>query len=242
MEGDCDTCLRHVRRDEEPELLQKFRDYFVFTVIRNPFDRAVSSYEYILSLRNRLWDPLEGDLAAHCPPPAFQEFCQRPYVLALQDLSSKCFSHKQTVRARQPMGARHDFVHVEPMSNCLLSSTGKPAFDYAIRMEKLSEDFEDMRLQHMNTPERRKNGVPDLPKLDIAWARKPVVSDDEVSMNRHMSPYMECALRRGECVSSVANYYAKDLELFGYPANDRKCLMQQNSAGIRNNPGADALR
>ena len=224
LEGDCDTCLRHVRADEEPELLQTYRDYFVFTIIRNPFDRAVSSYEYILSIRTKFWDPLDEDRAARCPPPTFQEFCERPYILALQDLTSRCYTDQEKARAGHPIGQNHDFVHVEPMSKCLLSETGKPAFDYAIRMDRIRDDFEDMRLHHLNTPERRKNGVPDLPQLAIAWTRRPIPRG-AVAMNRHMSKYMQCG---GECASSIANYYARDLELFGYPADESQCLMRQS--------------
>ena len=225
----CHTCLRSVRANEKM-LNLKYRDYFVFTVTRNPFDRAVSSYEYLLSMRRKHWIPGDTARGARCKAPSFREFCDRPYAVALQDQQKSCYSHKEKTRANAPwLGALHDYIHVEPMSQCLLTGSGAPAFDYAIRMDHLAEDFEDLRLNHLNTPERRERGIPTLPKLHMPWTRRP--SAGPVSMSRHMEPYRRCG--KG-CVSAIAKYYKADFDLFKYPSNEAECraqMQKRRSAG-----------
>lgn len=210
LEGKCDTCLRHVHEEEESKLEEKFREYFVFTTIRNPFDRAVSSYEYILSLRSIWW---RGQLTRPgCDSPSFREFCQRPYAMALQDLRHDCYTDNEKISAKVPLGEIHDFVHVEPIAPCITTSDGKYAFDYALRMDNLQNDFEDMRINHINTPARQAMGIPDLPKLYIPWARKPTKGSQ--ALNRHAKNYKKCGQ---QCARGISEYYAIDFDLFGYP-------------------------
>ena len=221
----CPTCLRHANTEEEASLQAKFRDYFVLTVARNPFDRAVSSYEYLLRLRQRHWRRSDQKRAARCKAPSFQEFCQRPYVIGLQDREKGCYTQEEKLRAQLPLGEQHDFVHVEPLAQCLLTEGGRPAFDYALRMDSLQADFEDMRLNHLNSRERLARGVPPFPQLSIGWSRKPAArsGQQQVSMSRHMRRFKRCKT----CLASVVDYYRDDFELFGYPKTEAECMAVQ---------------
>lgn len=122
-----------------------WQDYTIFALVRNPYDRAGSSFDYILG-RHKVRKaarvgldalPREAYKSAHwwspacwrlqkddgmCARPSFQQFCARPYILGAQTLLFGCGD-----------SAIHDLYHVEPQSQCLLDGDGKLALDWLIR-------------------------------------------------------------------------------------------------------------
>jgi hypothetical protein len=118
-------------------------DYTVFTLVRNPYDRAGSSYDYLLSRRtvvrcscNPLLHCQQVGLGVdlkhqvrlalqernhQCRDPSFAHFLARPYILGLQNLVFSC---------NEPI---HDFYHVEPQHTCLLDDNKELVVDYILR-------------------------------------------------------------------------------------------------------------
>mmetsp|Transcript_25853 Transcript_25853/g.61529 ORF Transcript_25853/g.61529 Transcript_25853/m.61529 type:complete len:167 (-) Transcript_25853:3-503(-) len=153
-------------------------------------------YEYVPTLREH------GQPG--CEAPSFRDFCQRPFLLGLQSKWHGC---------RGLGGVVHDFAHVEPAAQCLVTKDGRPAIDYVLRMHLLGEDFEAMRIQYLNTQERRAQGAAPLPPVALGWERKPS-ENAGMRPNRHQERYDACGK---ECLWHIARYYSQDFELFGYP-------------------------
>lgn len=175
-------------------------DYTVFTLARNPYDRAGSAYDYLLARR-------KSD-AGTCRSPTFASFCARPYALGMQDTVFGC---------NEPI---HDFYHVEPQFRCLTDDAGQPVMDFVIRVANIAEDFKSLT-ELINA--KRERGLPAM-DATVGWAQKgPLTDESEVSegdkaaapLSRHLGKFQACG---SKCLQMVDAYYARDFQLFGYRA------------------------
>eukprot|EP00798_Chlamydomonas_sp_ICE-L_P021193 gene21193-28095_t len=117
-----------LKKEISPEI---WMDYFVFAVARNPWERAVSMYHYLLAMRhptrlpearaNLKWWSLQDTLFGACAKPTFLEFCRNPAIIALQGRLLGC-----------GFGLHHDWHHVEPAAPCCTSRSGGLALDFTI--------------------------------------------------------------------------------------------------------------
>ena len=97
--------------------LEKYKDYFIFTTKRNPFDRVVSAWRY-----------LQKDM-----PPNIKRTIKRG--LSLKDTLRNLPAYEKSVN-------EHDYVHItENQVDAILDTSGKPITDMLIRFENLQEDF-----------------------------------------------------------------------------------------------------
>jgi len=98
--------------------LEKYKDYFIFTTKRNPFDRVVSAWKY-----------LQKD---------FSRFGVRRNMkrgLSLKDSLRNLPAYDKSVY-------EHDYIHItENQVDTILDASGKPITDMLIRFENLQEDF-----------------------------------------------------------------------------------------------------
>ena len=96
--------------------LKNYKDYFIFAVKRNPFERVVSGWKY---------------LQKKFPPQVKRTF-------------KKGLSFKDTLRNLPAYNkeAEHDYVHItECQVDTLLNKSKKNITDMLIRFENLQEDF-----------------------------------------------------------------------------------------------------
>jgi hypothetical protein len=133
-------CLKHLDTgnfSEVKHIQQQWNDYFVFSFTRNVFARTVSQYLYLTSFHT-----------PGCPVAAWDDFCQRPHILGDICRHHSCCSQSP----------EHQYLHVIPQSNCLLTSDGKFTTDFLGRTERLEEDLADI-VSRLN----KRPGVPLLP-------------------------------------------------------------------------------
>ena len=202
---------------------QAWKGYFVFTTSRNPWARAASGYDYILSR----WDRHDGT----CTHPTFEQFTRDPYILGKLQNMYKCKADEIW---------NFDYYHVEPASPCMTTADGKSAVDYVVRYEHLEEDFAEA-VAIINA--RRQRDLPPLQFRQLLQMKKssaaavdqlaeqaqhdggggdhqeeeeeeeaPPVETQSVS---HAERYRDCGAR---CITDIATMFAKDLEFLGYSA------------------------
>ena len=132
---------------------EDFRDYFKFTVVRNPFSRVVSAYEFLKQGGHAAWpnDEHYGDEVL-IKYDGFESF-------VLEELS-------QAVEERK---------HFRPQWKFLMIG-GELAVDYVARLETLQEDFKhvcDRLGVDRKLPHRNKTGA-DRPPLASYYERDAV--------------------------------------------------------------------
>jgi len=111
--------------DYKNNQMTKYSDYFVFANIRNPYERAVSSWMYL-----QKDFPFEKKLA----PPVERNF---PKGLSLKDT----FKNLPKSNGKQDR-SNHDYIHItQQQVDTLLNKEGKFITDMLIRFENLQEDF-----------------------------------------------------------------------------------------------------
>jgi len=135
-------CFHHGAKSEDYKNNQmtKYSDYFVFANIRNPYERAVSSWMYLQ--RDFLFE---------------RQFTKG---LSLKDT----FKNLPKSNGKQDM-SNHDYIHItQQQVDSLLDDKGKLITDMLIRFENLQEDFNIVcdktgiprqKLPHINKTERK---------------------------------------------------------------------------------------
>ena len=117
-------------------LLDVWHDYYVFSFTRNVLLRAISQFQYLTSF-------MHGDCSV-----SWDEFCKDPYILGDVCASKSCCIQSGV----------HQYLHVIPQTNCLLTTTQELAMDYLGRVEHFDDDFAAL-VNILNT----RSNVPSLP-------------------------------------------------------------------------------
>ncbi|PNH06912.1 hypothetical protein TSOC_006670 [Tetrabaena socialis] len=202
-----------------------WRDFTVITSSRNPWARAASGFEFTHST----WTKPD----ATCALPTFLEFCRNPFIMGALDNLFNCYGQKpecdeaggdgqegRDVDAESGSAWRsHAFFHVEPAANCLVDEAGRMVADFVIRYEHLEADTA-AAIDLLNA--RRPPGLPPIARPDtIAWRKKgrsatlSGVGSSAAAAIVHAHHYRRCG---AECVRALGQFYAADLELFGWAA------------------------
>ncbi|GAB4814791.1 hypothetical protein N2152v2_001837 [Parachlorella kessleri] len=126
------------------EIHRIWREYFVFTVVRNPYQRMLSSYKYLLRKTRAMEE---------CRMVRWDDYCQDPLALGrmCQENPSCC-----------PLPAGFYWHHVIDQGRCLETEEGGWAVDYVATVEKFDEDMEDIIMQING---RRAEGLPPLSEV-----------------------------------------------------------------------------
>ncbi|KAI3432825.1 hypothetical protein D9Q98_010409 [Chlorella vulgaris] len=200
-----DYCLHMVdytNITDVKHLLSMWDEYFVFGFSRNVLRRAVSQYHYLARF-----------VKEECGRMSWDTYCRDPYLIgdicAKQDANGEsCCTH----------GLEHQYLHVSPQVNCLLTEQGKMAVDWIGRVEHFEDDFVKL-ISILNA----RPGVPSLPAVQ---PRKANYNASPCDAHRRMlrwqlwngteNPCDKMELYQGQhahCLSSITKFYADDLAL-----------------------------
>ena len=102
--------LTRASSPSHPSPAHAWANFLVFTTSRNPWSRAASGYEYVLSR----WTARQGP----CTGPSFATFCAAPFVLGTTSNLFHCSSRRSTLRGDDVWN--YDFYHVEPAAACMV--------------------------------------------------------------------------------------------------------------------------
>lgn len=180
------------QRSSMEDIERVWRDYFVFGVVRNPFTRFASGYEYI-----------SDRLSKSCRKPFFNETCLDPY------------KHAKTCKFEHccPWGSiRHHIRHFTDQSTCLFTDDGLPAVDFIAETEQLQDDT-DIILDVINS--RRDDDLPPLEQKEFFSNINPDLkngSTTRVVPEKYVKLYAESDF----CIFSLLSIFAKDFRLLDY--------------------------
>lgn len=209
------------------ELEALWHDYFVFSFVRNPWSRAVSSY--LMMMRSLEREPVaqekgEGDggqqtgSASHSKLEQFvvqdarqygwDDFCKDPASFhRICDQDAKCST--RTVK--------HTVAHIQAQFPCLSTADGGWALDFIGRVEHVDEDLNAV-LEVLDS--RRGEGVPPLGRLEklsnvngrSCSEKDPLFFPQVPSYEVHCDREEYFRGVHSQCAQQLGNYYAMDVE------------------------------
>lgn len=190
-DADMSHCADRVWLDTEltvDAMKEHWREYFVFSIARNPYTRFVSSYKFINSLTP---EP--------CPRHSFAEVCEEPFIHSRTTYRTGC----------QPdVRMWHDVEHMMEQTHCLFTKDGEIVVDYLGHTEDLTNSYRDIS-REVN----RRLGRTDLRLNDT----RPVTIKNTTSKNANQSA-ISLFEQNPQCLDTVKKYFASDLERLGFTA------------------------
>ena len=179
--------LTHLTAEEYPRLgyldEERFRRWFKFAFVRNPWDRLVSDYLFF-----------------HAGRHGFKRFVLERFPTPADD----CYRNH---------AAR--YRHVIPQHRFLYDEEGRPLVDFIGRFERLNDDFAEVA-KHLGI-----EGAVTLPHRNGAANnfRRRLLQRGLARPEQRITPLRRPDYRNfydEETRAFVAEYYARDIELFGY--------------------------
>ncbi|KAI7846434.1 hypothetical protein COHA_000046 [Chlorella ohadii] len=201
---DKQLCLQYMWDPEE--IRRTFAEYTVFTFVRNPWARAISSWKHI---HNRGLQP-------ECRR-SFAHFAELP-----SSYGAMCLAKKACCTQRFGW----ILEHIEAQSTCIFDCDGNPSVDFIGRTEHLEEDAKEL-IELINR--RRPMGTPvlkhlDLPRLMVG-DESLSESGDRMAMRR---AYAELYLQSDTAFEDVHSYFKQDFKLLKF-ADSTAALKQQQA-------------
>lgn len=192
------------------ELKHQWMEYFVFGVIRNPFDRFASAYEYIKGMSSVNGCDKESRHVS------FSKACKDPYIFSTMCSMTKCWCKE------------HHFRHFMPQAPCLLTGSLLPAIDFLADVVTMEEDLETI-LSVIN--ERRNADLPPLQTTAHYGLLNAHNSPEEKGERMLLDEVPEYVQRlydeNPECLEHVGRFFHQDFLLFGYDEHSRSNRTQQ---------------
>lgn len=183
----------------EPLSNEIWADYFVFTIIRNPWSRMISAFNF-LTKRHLMLRPGQSQLAPTKPcAGSFELFSQDSNHLRSICPKERCCAYVQG----------HGFVpafvdeHINDQSHCVFLSNGDATVDFVARAERLNEDW-PVILQHIN----RRAGS-SLQSAGVAVQNRSGPNACE-EMSGVLDNFSEAEMH------GIASQYAMDMMRYGY--------------------------
>lgn len=191
-----ETCFEWIHGLNASQVATVWRDYFVFSTVRNPFARAVSSFTFLTrgSQRNETCKQHYG----------WADFCENP-----ASIGSFCPHNTGCCIPGPNFPVNWYMRHVLQQSRCLAAADGGWVVDYLLRTEQLSQDFKDM-VAYINSMRRMKYSnfsvLPTALSKDLPFSRRTkrggAIADFYTWQHR-------------DCVQKVRSWFESDLVLLG---------------------------
>eukprot|EP01025_Chloroclados_australasicus_P024319 TRINITY_DN2441_c0_g1_i1.p1 TRINITY_DN2441_c0_g1~~TRINITY_DN2441_c0_g1_i1.p1 ORF type:complete len:343 (+),score=10.56 TRINITY_DN2441_c0_g1_i1:163-1191(+) len=176
---------------------EMWKDYFVFTGIRNPYSRGASAYAYLLRRRSKAGTSSNEQCSNW---PFFAQFCRAPFIVGMQTERYDCMPDKI-----------HDYLHVEPQTRCLVNEYGQFVVDYILSMEELKEDYEVFKRELINRPDLTATQREYFRKFArLEYQHRNAAAGGSSYVQRF---YQGCG---DSCVENLAAYYSDDFNILGY--------------------------
>ncbi|EFN51025.1 hypothetical protein CHLNCDRAFT_141499 [Chlorella variabilis] len=222
-----DSCLSPLENATElAPLEERWREYFVFTFVRNPWVRAYSSWKFLREgfMLRAGSTGRRGAAAAPCAAAAWRDFCGDPLLLG-----RLCLAQPHCCPGKEK--AHFMFYHITDQATCLLTAGGQLAVDFIGRVEAVDEDMAAaVRLINSRLPQ----GVAPLELPQGVQARNVgPQGGGQAPDNARYLPAFQGA--NATCFSRLARFYAKDVALM-FPA----LAAEEEEAGREAAAGAGA--
>lgn len=172
---------------------RQWQDYFVFGVIRNPFARFASAYEYI-----------SERMPEGCPVPDLHRTCRDPFLLAKTCRLTGCCGESTIA---------HHVRHFIDQSSCLYTDDGEPAVDFIAETENLNEDLQTI----VDVINHRRDQH--LPPLEVKEGFSNVNPKAEGQLSKRPRHFAELFESDDGCIVELLRIYRKDFMLLGYLPN-----------------------
>eukprot|EP01026_Neomeris_dumetosa_P079749 TRINITY_DN8740_c0_g1_i1.p1 TRINITY_DN8740_c0_g1~~TRINITY_DN8740_c0_g1_i1.p1 ORF type:complete len:361 (-),score=17.43 TRINITY_DN8740_c0_g1_i1:547-1629(-) len=180
-------CVHRMTYLREEEAEQVWKEYFVFTVVRNPWIRAMSTYQMLQ--RSGFLNATDKSCRTKR-----ETFCQHPYSIGATCESKPhcCEQHVDNI-----------ITTLHRQMTCLQSFDGRLTIDFIARTENLESDLN--RAIDIINEEYRKSSVPKLRYLQEAQ----VIQEENESIESlgfHSND---------RCIKDLAWHYQDDLNFLG---------------------------
>eukprot|EP01026_Neomeris_dumetosa_P080269 TRINITY_DN8861_c0_g1_i5.p1 TRINITY_DN8861_c0_g1~~TRINITY_DN8861_c0_g1_i5.p1 ORF type:complete len:362 (-),score=40.76 TRINITY_DN8861_c0_g1_i5:1106-2191(-) len=178
-------CMERMIYLNDEEARKSWQDYFVFTVVRNPWVRALETYKML----QRTGFLNESDLSCYTKR---ENFCKHPQnvVKVCTERPKCCEQHVDNVG-----------VLLHRQSSCLHNFEGKLTIDFIARAEHLEDDL-NVAIDHINEKYR----LPTTPKLRKLTPGEFSQKADDLDLGFH---------KKDQCIRDIAWHYQDDINFFG---------------------------
>ena len=179
--------MGHLRLNDHPSPLSS---YFTFTIVRNPWDRAVSTYAYLRSGgRGNKFDLAAQEVVKDCS--TFNRFAQNivEYRDRLAELPAPGWGIPHPPDGGDPSDRR--YPHLLPQTVWTHDHNGEQILDFVGRFERLDADF-----------------------AHVARVVDSPLTLGHVNTSNRDSDYRGYFTRQGR--QAIADAYGEDIETFGY--------------------------
>ena len=180
-------------------------EFFVFTVVRNPWTRAASSFTFMHKFFLHVKPAISSEPPRkRCAVP-FLEYSQNAYALV-----SACYTHQCCAYIRHSKQWEPNFVamHIGDQSHGVFTSGGDSMVDYIGRTEHLDEDWAEI-IAHIN----KRQGT------SLLGAEIRSVNGKAKTASTHdtgCKPEDYSSLYNLTTMHNIAKFYATDVLRFGF--------------------------
>lgn len=126
-------CLKRLESGEYADVNSMWSAYFVFSFVRNPWQRALSSYSFLSAAIGHGSNMSRSPSEISCGRVTWKHFCVDPFALGvLCSINRECCKHSEGFM----------YHHVIDQGRCLLTASGQLAVDFIGRVEEIDDDFQ----------------------------------------------------------------------------------------------------